>query len=115
MSELDVLDAIAGFEETTRLRIIKKAVANFQVLETEQNPQVELWLEAVLQAVHPRALLVKPEGQRQWKWWDMWCTEKLELDWELQDYEGTRFRVMSRANWSQAGYWHYELQEGPIP
>ena len=115
MSELDVTEAVNSLEETTRLRIITKTVSNFGVTEAEQQPQIPLWVEAVLQAIHPRSLLVKPEGQRQWKWWDMWCTERLELDWVLQDPDGVKLRVMSRMNWSQAGWYQYELVEGPTP
>lgn len=115
MSELDVRDAFAGLGQTTRLRIIKKSVSNFEVLEAEKAAQVPIWFEAVLQAINPRALLVKPEGQRQWKWWDMWCEDRLELDWEVEDSGQNRFRVMSRQDWSQAEYRHYELVEGPVP
>jgi hypothetical protein len=115
MSELDVIDAIAGLEETTRLRIVNKTVSNFALAEAEQQPLVPLWVEGILQSVHPRALLVKPEGQRQWKWWDFWCTERLLLDWVLEDPDGVKLRVMARMNWSSAGYFHYELTEGPTP
>ena len=113
--ELDVSDALIGLGQTTRLRIVKKTVVNFEVSETEQAPKVPLWFDAVIEAVHPRRLLVKPEGQREWKWWDMRSTQRLELHWEIEDTNGARLRVMSRQNWSQAGYWQYELIEGPVP
>lgn len=115
MNELDVMDAIAGLEQTVRLQIVNKTVLNFEEHEINQAPQVPIWIEAVLESIHPRMLLVKPEGQRQWKWWEMWCTEHLELDWVIKDEGGNLFRVMSRQDWSQAGYYHYELVEGPVP
>lgn len=77
--ELDVSDALIGLGQTTRLRIVKKTVVNFEVSETEQAPKVPLWFDAVIEAVHPRRLLVKPEGQREWKWWDMRSTQRLDL------------------------------------
>lgn len=115
MSELDVSDVVKSLGQTTRLRIIKKSVVNFGLAEAEQAPQVPLWFDVVLQSMHPKMLLIKPEGQRHWKWWTMWSTEKLELDWVMQDPNQLKLRVMSRADWSQAGYFEYTLVEGPTP
>ena len=66
-------------------------------------------------AITTAGLLVKPEGQRGWRWWTFWTQEKLRLDWELEDSNQVRYRVMSRQDWSQAEYYEYELTEGPVP
>ena len=112
MSTIDVREALWGLADTTQVRIIRKTVSGFLVSE-EEDAKGGKWVEAVLQPLDPQQLLVKPEGQRQWHWWRMWCTERLDLDWIVMDVNGIKHRIMSRADWSHNGYYEYELVEGP--
>ena len=90
--------------------IIQKTVEDFEVKET--NLDVER-VTAVMTPTPAKKLLIKPEGQRQWQWWTILTTKKLTLDWLLQDRNGKRYRIMSESDWSQAGFYEYELTEAP--
>lgn len=103
---------IFGFEETMQFQIVKKTVVDHDLVETSKVPIV-LWFEGNLQPMHPRELLVKPEGERRFKWWTLFTDMDLEVDTIIKDRDGSEFRVMASSNWTQAGYQQYQLVEGP--
>lgn len=114
MTMPNVADALGGLGLTERLRIITKTVADFEVVEADK-VKPAIWIDGVLEPLNPQRLLVKPEGQRDWQWWTLWTTNRLELDWVVIDNRGVQLRVMNRTDWSQAGYLEYQLIEGPVP
>ena len=107
-----MLDALFGFEETVDLQIIQKTITDHEVVESFK-PKVPLYFQGVLLALHPRYLLVKPEGERQWKWWTLYSETYLDTDWVVKDMDGRELRVMARSNWEKSGFYQYELTEGP--
>lgn len=103
---------LAGFEETFQFQIVKKTVVDHDLVESSKVAPA-LWFEGVLQPVPPQKLLVKPEGERKWKWWQLYTDLELAVDTVIKDPEGILFRVMSITDWSQGDYFQYELVEGP--
>lgn len=55
----------------------------------------------------------KPEGQRQWIWWHLITSKELALD-DLVLKDGVKYRVWQKTNWTQAGFWEYEIGESFI-
>lgn len=103
-------DALFGFTRRVELARVSKASVDHEVVETKADVK---WFSAVLQPLSPQKLQVKPEGQRQWKFWDAWSTESLINDDIVKDRCQKEYRVMSRQDWSEAGYYFYELVEKP--
>lgn len=97
--------------ESVQLKVIQKTAVDFELLETTLNV---VTLDMVLQAMSPEKVERKPENQRIWKFWDGWSTSRVELDTTLQDPEGRQYKVQSVNDWSQGGFFHYELTEQPL-
>ena len=102
--------ALWGLGTPIQFSIIQKDVEDFEVKETSLDV---IDLVAVMSPLPQRRLILKPEGQRQWNWWTIQTEKKLELDWMLQDTAGKKYRIMSMSDWSQAGFYEYELMESP--
>jgi len=55
-------------------------------------------------------LRIKPEGQRSWQWFALYCTDELPL--KMGDtvvYKTVRYKVMNNGVYSEYGYMYYEL------
>ena len=103
---------IMGWEETMQFTIVNKTPVDHELIETSKTPVI-LWFEGNVQPIHPKELLVKPEGERKFKWWHMFTDMELEVDDIITDRNGNQYRVMASSDWSQAGYQDYQLIEGP--
>lgn len=105
-------EAFWDWTNAVNFQVVQKAVADYEATEA---PIILESFDGVLEPVHPRALLVKPEGQRVWKWWQMWSTKNLELNAIIQDQTGKQYRVMSTSDWNMGGgnYKQYELVQNP--
>ena len=67
---------------------------------------------ADVQTLNPKELLIKPEGQRGWRWKKLHCT--LEVTFNLDDIvylENIKFRVMALSTWLRYGYQEVHLAE----
>jgi len=105
-------NAVRRFEETIQFTIVKKTVTDGDVAEASQ-VKPALLFEGQLQPLHPQALLVKPEGQRHFKWWTLFTDLKLEVDWIVKDEHGLIYRVMDVTDWHAGDFMTYQLIEGP--
>ncbi len=101
-------EAMDGMMIQVQFALLNKTQQNFDTIETIK--KVAYFLGS-LQPLHPRALLVKPEGQRQWKWWKLWTATALPVDSYVMDAQGRQYRVMSSQDWSQASYREYDCVE----
>jgi hypothetical protein len=103
-------DVLAGFGRRNQFARVSKTAVDYEVSETKASVQ---WFVGVFQPIPTRKLIVKPEGQRTWKWWTLWTNQSLNLDDIVQDQCNKQFRVMSVEDWGEAGYYTYELAEQP--
>jgi hypothetical protein len=108
----DLSGAFSSFAEDTQFKVIKKEVVDFEVQET---PGPALYVFGHMQPLHERQLLVKVEGERGWKYWRLFTTDELKLDWELVDEQLRRYRVMASEDWREANYFVYQVVEGDAP
>lgn len=104
-------NTVRRFEETMQFQIVNKAIVDGDVVETSKAPVI-LWFEGSLIPKNPRELVIKPEGQRKFKWWDLYTDLELKVDDVIKDIHGLTYRVMSSTDWEQAEYHMYELMEG---
>ena len=107
----DLSSVLLNWTESTQMKVINKAVVDFQVQETAKNV---LTFEAMLTVSSPQKIARKPEGQREWMWWDMLTTQKLNLNDLVQDPENRIFEVNARRDWGKAGFYAYDLIEKPV-
>jgi hypothetical protein len=108
----NLVQTIQGFERSLQFKLVTKTVNGMDVIETS-TVKPPLFFNGTLEPLHSRELLIKPEGERKFKWWELWTELDLHVDDQIQDEFGTLYRVMSSQDWRQAGYRHYELIEGP--
>jgi hypothetical protein len=112
MSFPDVSEALEGLTETLYLETETQVVADYETTETTGT---DLAFEGVLEPMKPQRLLLKPEGQRNWRWWELWTDLDIKINAVVIDPEGVRFRVTARIPWFNAGYYQYELTEATTP
>lgn len=108
MSFPDVSEALWGLTEPAQFRTVSRTPVDFEAVETQAAPQ---WFDAVLQPIDNQKLLIKPEGERRWKWFEMLTEKELNLGDTVEAYDGKTYRVMAKSDWSQGGYFRYELTE----
>ena len=103
-------EAFADWDLGITLRVVTKDIVDGQI---EEDEKADVCFQGVLQPIPPQKLLVKPEGQRGWRWWMLHTTQYLDLDMQIIDEHGKLFRVMNSSDWQNAGYYAYELTETP--
>lgn len=85
---------------------LTKTVSGFQARETAE---VITGL-GVIQPLTGKQLLLKPEGQRAWSWFQLHIDTSLLVDVdEIIIHLGTQYRVMAQKDYSLYGYMEYEL------
>ena len=88
--------------------IIVKSTVNFELQETISN----LSFQGLWQPLRPQQLKMKPEGERKWRWFQVFSNPALVLDIDsIITYLGTNYRVMGKEDFSLEGYARYELLE----
>ena len=104
----DVSGALLNYFQPIIFETVVKTVVNFQVVET---PTVYNF-QGVWQPFTPEQLLIKPEGQRSWKWFTLHAQPSLVLNTDdVIKYNSVQYRVMSKMDWSLYGYLQYEIIE----
>lgn len=58
----------------------------------------------------PRELEIKKQGERKWKWWDLYCTPELVLKVDdAASYLDDPYRCMASTDYSLEGFKHYVI------
>src|SRR4051812_45508633 len=93
------------FQPMTFTRLVK-TVVNYKVVETLTNYD----FHGVIQAFSPQQVSMRPEGQRNWKWFKVHADPGLTLEPdEVITYQGVKYRVMSKLDYSLYGHVEYDL------
>jgi hypothetical protein len=126
----DVSEAVWGLTEHITFVVVTRQAADFEAVENlgdnsgyGQGPygfgpyggglvDPSGIFDGSLQPLKPQSLMLKPEGQRSWRWWTLWTESFMNVGDKIVDYYGKRYKIMSTANWSGGGYYEYELVEG---
>jgi hypothetical protein len=108
----DVSAAFMEWTETLVFYPLRKTQSDGETVETQIIPVI---FAGNLQPMPERKVLLKPEGERLWKWWELLSKQYIPLDSVVKDRQSKSYRVMDVKDWHQAGYYWYQLTEGPVP
>lgn len=101
-------DALLSWFQAMVFTTIVKTVVNSLVVETPTNVS----FQGVWQPFTDQALLMKPIGQRKWKWFMLHADTTLSLEPDdVVTYQGTQFRVMAKKDYSPYAYIEYHLAQ----
>ncbi len=113
MSNPNVSGVVTRFASNIVFRFARKQVVDGILSETEIAEKV---VRGSIQPIPPRKLLIKPEGQRSWRWWTLWTKQPLPIDVIVVDDKGVEYRAMSISDYSRnGGFYEVELAEGVQP
>ena len=102
----NMADALSNWYSQLIFGVVTKTITECNVVETMINYTFHgLWLP-----LRAQQLMMKPEGQRTWKWFNVFTTPDLVLDIDaIITYLGNQYRVMAKDDYSLEGYLRYEL------
>lgn len=93
------------FQAMVFTRVVKQTVG-FQDVETPTN----INFQGVIQPLTERQMLLLPEGQRAWTWFQLFADPVLTLQVdEVVTWIGKQTRVMARKDYAMYGYVSYHL------
>lgn len=102
----DVSDALLDWFQAMTFIIITKTIVNFKTVESKS----EVSFQGVIQPLSPQRVMMKPEGQRTWKWWQLHSDTTINLSPDDQvEYLDQTYRVMGKRDHSLSGFYEYEL------
>ncbi|MDR1283125.1 MAG: hypothetical protein LBK99_20235 [Opitutaceae bacterium] len=100
--------AMQGWFQPITAGIITKTIADFEAKEAV----AEIAFQGVRQPLSPRELMLKPEGERAWRWEMLHCDPSLTLNPDdIVIFKGTRYRVRLDASYPEYGYNMYHIVE----
>lgn len=101
-------DAVGNWFQLLKFEQVVKTIVNFVVVETTTPIQ----FQGFVQTFTPRQLMMKPEGQRLWKWKQILCWPGVPLKPDdVIRYEDIQYRVMESIDFKQYGYHEYHIVE----
>jgi hypothetical protein len=104
----NVQDAMRDWFQPLIFILIQKSVVNFELKEVQTIVQ----FQGIIESLTPTQLAMKPEGQRNWNFINIWAYPDLVLSMDdIFQYNGKNYRVTSRNDWSQYGYVNYDAAE----
>lgn len=99
-------ETIMGWFQQLSAVTIVKTIVNFEVVETKTT----ISFLGVIEPMPAQNLMIKPEGQRQWIWNNLWCSTDLNLNPDdIFTINSIEYRVMIKHDWSAYGYRQYEV------
>lgn len=107
----DVSSALENwFQAITFIKIVK-SIVNGRLQEVE----TPISFRGVWQPMKTQDLEIKPEGQRDWRWFTIHSDTDIELKPDDKiSYLNREFRVMKKNDYGLYGYFQYEVVEGYI-
>ena len=112
MSFPDVSEALWEWEDELQALDPAQSVVDYEPVDDPTEPYR---FEGILEPLTAQRLLLKQEGERNWKWWTLWTETELNINAQVIDPDGITFKVTSERRWLKAGYWEYELTEATKP
>ena len=104
----DVSSALLNWLQPMQVNQIVKTTVNYSVVEK----LTTINFEGVIEAGTPEQIMMKPEGQRSWKWVSIWTHSTVQLNTDdIVTSLGKSYRIKSKSDWYQYGYINYEAHE----
>jgi hypothetical protein len=106
----DMAGTITGWFAPLEVTIVRTQIVDGEAVEF---PQRTCSTAGILQPMKARALMLKPDGHRAFRWFTLHTALGIDLKPDdLATIRGVIYRVMAVWDWSRAGYMKYELTEG---
>jgi hypothetical protein len=99
-----------GWTKPSQMRVVTQSAVDFELKETVDAVE---WFEVLLTPMTARKVDRKPENLRTWKWWEAYTTANMKVDTVVQDPDGLQFRVQDKNDWSEAGFFRYDIVQQP--
>lgn len=104
----NMADTISNWFQLLIVEQVVKTIVNFQVVENT----VPIMFQGVVEIMTPRELMMKPEGQRLWRWKKIYCWPNVPLKPDdVVVYEDVQYRIMQATDYKQYGYREYHVME----
>lgn len=101
-------EALMDWLQPMTFKQVTKTIVNMQVVETFE----DVPMQAVRQPLSAQQVMMKPEGQRSWRWDRLHALPSPELRVDSQViYNGVEYRVMGKWPWPEYGYVEYHLTQ----
>lgn len=95
-----------GWMRTITMKRVAQTVVDGLVKQTEY----DFTFRGTMQPLSPRAIALKPEGQRAWEWIQLHVFDgKILCDNDRVSYFGRLYKVMATLDYSQSNYIEYHL------
>lgn len=102
----NMIDTLRNWYQPITFVQLVKNVENFQLEEFSNT----INFHGVIQPLKPRELMMKPEGQRTWSWFELHADPVLTLQVDdIVKYNGVKTRVMARTDYTLYGYVYYQI------
>jgi hypothetical protein len=104
----DMSGPVSSFPQPLQWGKMIKTLVNGYVQEIVEWTSIQ----AVVQPLKAEALEMKPEGERAWKWYELYTLANVLMSTDdVVILHGIQYRIMDRSNLSEYGYMKYEVQE----
>lgn len=98
--------ALSNWQQTMVFTTIVKTIVNSKLVETP----TDTTFKGVWQPMGPQKLMIKPSGQRAWKWFTCHAAPSLQLKVDEQiTFNDEKYRIMEKLDYSPYGYIEYHL------
>ena len=106
----NMLDAMSEWMAPLVYRLVTTTIVNFQSVESINT----IKFQGLSYPSTPQQIMLKPEGHRQWRWRNLITAYNLSVNDVMISSSGIKYKIFSKMDYSQAGYYQYELVEGWI-
>ena len=98
----------SNWEQPVTFNVITKTIVDHETVETSTS----ISGSGVVYTSNAQEIALKPEGQRTWKFYHLiTAVTELQLDDIIQCNDNKRYRIMGKEDWSQAGFYDYDMTE----
>jgi len=98
--------ALSNWQQLMTFTTVAKTIVNSKVVETK----TDINFRGVWQPMSPQDLMMKPSGQRSWKWYTCHALPEVQLNPdEIITYNSESYRIMKKSDYKEYGYIEYHL------
>lgn len=99
---------LVGWFQSMVFGVVTKVQKNYETVETV----TPVNFRGVWQPLEARKIMLKPEGQRSWSWYQVHAHTNLNLPNDsIIRFRGVQYRVMAQWDYSLNGFYEYHVAE----
>jgi hypothetical protein len=110
------LPNVANAIQELLYNVVAERMQKQQVNGYTQEISTKISTKVSIQPFTAQQLIIRPEGQRAWRWFNVYALSNLDLKPDdVFKIRGVRYRIMEKSDWSVYGYFHYSVIEDYLP